>query len=58
MRAASYYYLAQTWPHRSRQTRPGTLRRAGYQARHARPHLAAATPDASWPPSPAASSPR
>lgn len=37
MRAASYYYLAQTWPHRSRQTRPGTLRRAGYQARHARP---------------------
>jgi hypothetical protein len=38
MRAASYYYLAQNWPHRSQQTRPGTLSRAGYQGRHARPH--------------------
>jgi hypothetical protein len=37
MRTASYYYLAQTWPHR-RQTRPGAPPRAGYQGRHARPH--------------------
>ena len=36
MRAASYYYLAQSWPHR-RQTRPGPLSRAGYRGRHVRP---------------------
>jgi hypothetical protein len=38
MRAASYYYLAQTWPQRRRETRPGALPRAGYQGRHVRPH--------------------
>lgn len=38
MRPATYYYLAQTWPHHRRQTRPGTLSRDGYRGRHARPH--------------------